>query len=150
AIINCQNTEVPTAQLACEPDAELRIGNSAREEEILRCRKESSILHKEWPLLREKHLKSLIDGDLRIVGFDLAEVWFEGDVQGDGVMEDNLGIQPASHLGVRFDRRNGFIKELRVGQKPVGIQLNIAARRNPFYSVKLSQLRVECGDLVRY
>src|SRR5439155_6909557 len=54
AIVGRDRPQHPTSQLAGHPSAKLRVGDAAREEQVLRRLKESGMLEKEWPPLREE------------------------------------------------------------------------------------------------
>src|SRR5438105_363536 len=80
AIIDGQSADGPASEASGEARACSRIGDAAREKQIHRRAEESGVLEKEGPLLRKEHFESLIDGDLRLVRFDFAEVGIEGEV----------------------------------------------------------------------
>ena len=56
------------------------------------------VLEKERTLFREEDLKALVDGHLWLVGFDLAEIGFNGCVQNQAVLDDELRIESAVKL----------------------------------------------------
>src|SRR5690606_1278682 len=51
-----------------------RIHDASRVDELARCCEQLDALEEERPLLREEQSEALVDGDLRRVGLDLAEV----------------------------------------------------------------------------
>src|SRR6185295_15081928 len=80
-IVNRDATERPVTELAAHARAELRIANATREKQRLRHVVEDvRVLEEKRPLLREEHFEALIDGGLRIVGLDLAEIRVQREV----------------------------------------------------------------------
>jgi len=43
----------------------------------------------------ERNFEALIDGDLRLVGFDLGKIRAQSGVEHQGILDDDFGIEPA-------------------------------------------------------
>src|SRR6266849_4909818 len=76
--------------------APFRVGNAAREDEIDRRLEIIRVLLEKGPRLGKENLEALVDRNLRLVGFDLAEVGIGGRVDDELIFEHHLGVQ--AHL----------------------------------------------------
>src|SRR6266567_8203954 len=83
AVIDDQGAERPFSEFSRYARAKLRVGDLAREKQIDRRGEKSGVLDEERALLREKDSEALVDGDLRVVGLDLAEIGIQCDVEGE-------------------------------------------------------------------
>src|SRR6266446_1255440 len=138
AVVDDQGAEGPFAEFSRHTRAELRVGDLTREKEIDRRREKSGVLDKERPLLRKKNGEALIDGDLRVVGFYLAEIGIQSDVERERIFKNEFGVEPGAmfELVLKRRRRSGIwrihrkwlIQKMVVRKNPVGNKLNIAAR----------------------
>ena len=93
-----------------------------------------AVLQEERTLLRELHFEALVHGDLRIVGFDLAEIRIRGRVQHELVFQDRFCIQPDLPKGIAL-RELGMIRiaqiEVPEGAKnSIRNELEIVSGRN--------------------
>src|SRR6476660_4443576 len=70
----------------------------AGEHQIDRTGEVVAVLQKKWTLFGEENCEALIDGDLRLVGLDLAEVRIDCGVEHEAVVQDELGIKPCFGL----------------------------------------------------
>src|SRR5579864_1955362 len=93
-----------------------------------------AVFKEKWPLLGEEHRETLVDGDLRLVRFDLAEIRVDCGGQHKAVMQDELRIQPHFWLqGTACEdgmRGVAIIDVAKPAQQSIGNELNIASRRN--------------------
>src|SRR5207302_11274169 len=106
------------AGASAQARAEFRIGDATSEEKINRRAEVVGVLNKKRALFREKHLKALVDRDLRVVGFHLAEVGIAGNIQHQAVMEDELGVEtkPAAG-GAAFKMGVGEIRSVESAER---------------------------------
>ncbi len=63
-----------------------------------RAREVVAVLQKKRALLGEKHSETLVDRNLRLIGFDLAEVRIDGRVEHETVVQNELRVQPDLRL----------------------------------------------------
>src|SRR5947207_11803042 len=89
-IIGQKGTNGPRSDLARQPGAIKRIGNTAGENQLQRGLKVIGVLQKERALLREKDFKALVDRDLGLVRFDLPEIRVHGGIEHQAVFDHNL------------------------------------------------------------
>src|SRR6202008_782255 len=80
-VITGQNPDSPWAGFSRESEAILGMAYAPRKDEIDRCREEVAVLEEERPLLGKEHLEALVDGDLGLVGLDLAEIRIDCGIQ---------------------------------------------------------------------
>ena len=86
----------PASQRPCparEPRAIFRIDDAPRKEQVFRRQKVIGIVEKKRPLLREIDFEPLIDSNLRIVRFHLAEIGIERDIERERVMQNHFGVE---------------------------------------------------------
>ena len=88
------------------------------------------VLDEEGALLGEEHLEALIDGDLGIVGLHLAEIGIDGPVEGEGVSQDYLGVEPRPLVAVGDQGGDILVEEAGARQRAVRIELDVARRRD--------------------
>src|SRR5215470_1912943 len=110
------------------------MGYIARKDKVDRAGEVIAVLQKEWTLFRKEHREALIDGDLRLVGFNLAEVRIDGRIEHETVVQDELGVQADLGLhGLAVEKRMvrvAVIDVAKAAQQSVGNELNVAGRRN--------------------
>ena len=150
-VVDGQHSQVPVAQFSGDASAEFGVDDAARKEEILRRRKIAVVLQKEGTLLREDHLEALVHRDLRIVGFHLAEIGIERDVQRERVVNHRLGVQPRAEVRLAAEGRHarvGLIQKVRPAESGIRNQLQIAPRRDVLQAGHLGQLRHEARYLL--
>src|ERR1041384_6577167 len=130
-----------SSQLAVEAHAILRVGNAASEVEIDRRIEEICAFLKERPLLRKENLKSLIDQILRLVRFQLAKIGIDGEIENQAVVDDHLAIEAAigAEMAMVVERkiRITLIEIAKSVDDAIGIELNVAARRDNAQSMQL-------------
>src|SRR5690606_19972100 len=92
-----------------------RIHDASRVDELARCCEQLDALEEERPLLREEQSEALVDGDLRRVGLDLAEVRVDRRIERQ-VAEAEPEVR--TELGVRILALEGAgrSEERRVGK----------------------------------
>src|SRR6266567_1780375 len=89
-----------------------------------------AVFQKERTLLGKENFEALVDGDLRLVGFDLADIGTEGGIEDEAVVQDELGIE--SNLGLQgaaIKKWVGWVERINVAETAeecVGNQLDIA------------------------
>src|SRR5262249_34950530 len=76
-----------------QSEAILGMTDAPRKDEIDRCREEVAVLEEERPLLGKEHLEALVDGDLRLVRLDLAEIGIDRRIQHKTPMQDELAVE---------------------------------------------------------
>ena len=105
SIVGGQGARDPRARLARQAEAVLRVGDPAREEELGRGLEESRVLDEERPPLGEDDLVPLVDGHLRLVGFDLAEIGIERGIQRVRFVEHQLRVETPPELVLALQAR---------------------------------------------
>lgn len=132
--VGCQQPDRPRSVLACHAHAPFRVGDPACENEIDRGLEIVRVFLKKGPRLRKENLEALVDRNLRLIGFDLAEVGIGGRIDDEFVFEYELRVQ--AHLPERGSPRVEDIAWIvRVNfperaRDAIGDELNIPARRN--------------------
>src|SRR4051812_29522361 len=81
AIVRHQRANRPGSGPSSHASSEQRVYDATRKEEVDGSLKVPGIFEEERTLFREVHLEALIDGDLRVVGLHLAEVWIPRQVK---------------------------------------------------------------------
>src|SRR6266853_3234974 len=134
--VGYQHSDRPRPVLAGHAHAPFRVGNAAREDEIDGRLEIIRVLLEKGPRLGKENLEALVDSNLRLVGFDLAEVGIGGRVDDELVFEHQLGVQ--AHLPERGSSRVKDmvgvvqVKFLKRARNAIGYELNVPARRNLF------------------
>src|SRR5690348_9803851 len=93
SIVTGENPHGPGATFPGQTQAEFRVADAAREHHVDWAGEVVAVLEEERTLFWEKHFEALVDGDLRLVGFDLAEIRIDGGVEHEAVVQDELGIE---------------------------------------------------------
>src|SRR5262249_545144 len=133
-VVAAQHAHGPRTCLPGKPQSKLGMGYIARKDKVDRAGEVIAVLQKEWTLFRKEHREALIDGDLRLVGFNLAEVRIDGRIEHETVVQDELGVQADLGLhGLAVEKRMvrvAVIDVAKAAQQSVGNELNVAGRRN--------------------
>ena len=112
------------------------MGNLAREKKINRGGEKPCVLDEERALLWEKNRKPLIDCDLRVVGFHLAEVRIQREVKRERILHHEFGIEAGAVFKFVQEHRRcaatRLIQKMIAGKKAVRNELNVAPRRHVF------------------
>src|SRR5215469_546306 len=132
AVVAGQDADSPGARFARQPEAELGMSNAARKHEIDGGREEIAVFEKERPLFGKEDLEALVDCDLGLVGFYLAEIRVYGRIQHETAMQNELAIQ----TDIRFERatlehgvvRVALVDVSEAAEEPVRNQLHVAGR----------------------
>src|SRR5262245_31124808 len=98
AIVGGQRADRPVADFAAQARAERGTDNPPREEQRLRCFKETGILQKEWPLFREEYFVPLVDSDLGLIRLYLAEIRIHREIQRQRIAKHQFGIYASAQL----------------------------------------------------
>src|SRR5260370_27024566 len=110
------------------------MGDGASKDEIYGSGEEGGVVEKEGALLREENLETLIDGDLRLVGFDLGRIGTQSGVEDQGILEDDFGIEAGTRfeaLPVKMGHAAGtIIQAAERAQRTIGNKLDVAAGRD--------------------
>src|SRR5262249_33034842 len=93
AIVDGQYSEIPSSQSAGEARAEFGIDDAPRKEQVLRSGEVGVVFQEEGALLGKLDFEALVDGYLRVVGFHLAEIGVEGDVERERIVQHSLGVE---------------------------------------------------------
>ena len=107
AIVDQQRAQGPVSGFTGHARAELGIFNLAGKKQGRGSLEKAGIFDEERPLFREENGKALVDGDLRIVGFHLAEVGIQGDVKGKRVFRNEFRVQSGAVLESSLISRRG-------------------------------------------
>ena len=91
-VVDGDRAQGPAPGLPAQPQAGAGVHNATREEQVHRRLEIARVLDEERSLLGEEHLEALVDGHLRIIGLDLAEVRVDSCVEGQGVAHHQLGV----------------------------------------------------------
>src|SRR5205085_11151879 len=93
-----------------------------------------AVLQKKRPLLWKENLKALVDGDLRLIRLDLAEVWIHRGIQHEAIVQNEFRIQPDFRLQLSAFkeriRRIALVDVPEAAQQTVWNQLDIAHARH--------------------
>ena len=130
AIVDREPRHRPLADLAGHARAYLRIRDPSREKQVDWRLKVGRVLDEERPLLREEHLEPLVDRHLRFIGFDLAEIRVQRQVDGECILHDDLAVDACPSGGVSDESRLGVIQEPGARERAVRDEQHVAARRN--------------------
>jgi hypothetical protein len=131
-VVDGESADRPGTHLAREPRPQRRIGDAAREDEVQRRLELPRVLQEEGALLGEEDLEALVRGDLGLVGLHLSEVGVRRQVEREGVLQDDLGVQAAG--GVREvsdppgEGRVPLVDRLEAAVAAVGDELDVAPR----------------------
>src|SRR5690349_13717984 len=129
-----------------ETDSGGGIADVTREKQIHRRAEIIFVLEEEGALLGKVHGVSLIHGDQRVLGLNLAEIRIRGHVEREAITEDELAVH------ARLTLQHGFLKirirwiarveRAEATRHAVGDQFDVASRGNSF------QPR-QCGGLAK-
>jgi len=114
-IVREERPDRPGPALSRQSQTVLRIRNATSEDKIDRRVEVTAVLEKEWPLFRKENLKPLVDGGLRLVGFDLGEIRIDGGVEDQPILKDNFGVQAAAWFKTLPEELRGRIAANRTG-----------------------------------
>ena len=135
AIVNGEQAEIPAAELAGEARAEFGVSNAAGEEEVFGRDEVTGIFEEKWAFFGELDFEALVDGDLGIVGFDLAEIGIQGNVERERRVDDGFGVEAGAGRVLRFKRGDaggGIIEEMGGGKGAIGGEADVAAGGDVF------------------
>src|SRR5260370_39069682 len=93
-VVDDQGAQRPIAELSRHARAELRVGDLPREKEINRRDEEPCVFDEKRPFLRKKNSEALINGELRIVRFHLAEIRVQRDVERQRIFSHEFSMEP--------------------------------------------------------
>src|SRR6266851_868947 len=142
-VVDDQGAQRPFAELSRHARAELRVRDPARKKQIDRCRKESRIFNEERPLLREKNREALVDGDLRVVRFHLAEIRVQRGVERQRILGHKFRIESGTMLEFIQEAWRAaarLIQKVVVGQQPIRNELNVPPWRHILQAGKRRKL----------
>src|SRR6202034_955624 len=115
--------------------------------------KKGFVLEKERALLGEVDGIALVDGDLRILRLNLAEIRIYRGVDGEMVVDDELGVHPrlALHVGMLKIRIGGIasIERAKTAEQAIRNEFDVAPRRNAFETGQSSSLTEPALDPLR-
>src|SRR5260370_13267671 len=110
------------------------MGDGASKDEIYGSGEEAWVFEKEWALVREEYLETLIDGDLRLVGFDMGKIGTQSGVEDQGILEYDFGIEAGTRfeaLPVKMGHAAGtIVQAAERAQRTIGNKLDVAAGRD--------------------
>src|SRR5689334_15960305 len=112
AVVNAEEADLPVPYLAGKPQPILRIDDPAGEEQRFRGIKVIRVFQEERPLFWEEDFIALVGRDLRLVGFNLAEVGIDRRVQRERIVDYDFGVKPAAIglLGLHGRRGSGRVQ----------------------------------------
>src|SRR5260370_25530947 len=121
------------------------MGDAASKDEIYGSGEEGGVFERDWAVFRKENLETLIDGDLRLVGFDLGKIGTQSGVEYQGILEDDFGIEAGTRfeaLPVKMGHAAGtIIQAAERAQRTIGNKLDVAAGRNFSESIGVCLLR---------
>ena len=97
-VVDGEQADVGVIQLARDTDAELWVDDVAGVQQVDGRGEVVGVFEKEGPQLGEVHRVTLVHGELRLIGFHLAEVRVDGRVDDDGIVKDGLGFPAGGAL----------------------------------------------------
>ena len=100
AIVYGEEADVGAAGFACDAEAPVGTDDVAGVEQGERRGEVAGVLEEEGAQFGEVDRIALVDGELRLIALDVAEVGIECGVEDDGVTPDGLGLAAESCLGV--------------------------------------------------
>ncbi len=154
AVIGHERADRKAAESPGQASPELRIGNATGEEQIDGGGEVAGVLQEKRPLFREEDLEALADRNLRLVGFDLAEVGLGSKIEHQAVFEDELGIQATIHFGAACsEARCGGIAQVEAtkgAKEAIGNELHVAARRDLLQATQVCGLAGQPDDILRH
>ena len=117
---------------------------ATREDQIDRRCEEVAVLQKERAFLREENFEALVDRDLRLVGFDLAEVGIDRRIEHEAAVQDELSVQTdvgfeSAALESRMVRV-ALVDVAEAAKQSVGNQLNVPAGRDVLHPARIGGL----------
>jgi len=154
AIVGHKESDIRMVDLSRDADAVLGMHNAARVDEINGRNKVVGVLKKERPQLGKINREALIDGELWLLGFDIAEVGIDGGVDNDAVLQDQLGL--AAIRAFKVTRAEVGIGGVDVDKgalilcQRVRIQLKIVRAADAFDPVQNAFLAKDAGDVGGY
>src|ERR1700756_3276828 len=105
------------------------MSHAAGEDEINGAGEVVAVFDEERAFFRKENFEALVDRDLRLVGFDLAEVGVDGGIENEAVAQDVLGIDSALGLkgaaGEEGIRRISPIDVAVAAQQSIGNELKV-------------------------
>ena len=81
-----------SADFSCQANAVFRVDDVARVDQEDRRAEVIRVLEKERPELGKVDRVTLVDGELGLIGFHIAEIGIDGSVEHDAVFDDELGF----------------------------------------------------------
>src|SRR5579885_1993252 len=136
AVVGGQHADRPGTGLPRQPQAKFRVTDAAGEDQVDGGGEEVAVLEEKRALLREKDLEALVDRDLGLVAFHLAEVGVHGGLKNEAAMEDELSVD--ANIGLeRAAFEEGvvgvaLIDVAKAADQPVRNELHVARRGNVF------------------
>src|ERR1700680_3904099 len=110
------------------------MADATGEDEIERRREVVAVLQEERTLFGEEHLEPLVNGDLRLVGFHLAEVRIERRIDHEAVVQNEFRVETTVwlELSALVERmiRVALINVAEAAEEPVGNDLDVASWRD--------------------
>jgi len=150
AVVDGEEAEIGSADFAGHADAVLGVHNIARVDQQDGRGEVIGVFEEERTEFGEIDRVALIDGELRLVGFDVAEVGVDGSVKDDAVFENVFGFaaagaleMPGAPVGIERIEVDQFAFVLH---KPVGVQLEIVGSGDAFDAVHGAFLAEHAGS----
>src|SRR5262252_2240578 len=152
AIVRGHHAQGVRAISSGETNSSRGIADVAREKQIHRRAEIIFVLEEEWALFGKVHSVSLIHGDQRVLGLNLAEVRIGGHVEREAITEDEFAVH------ARLTLQHGFLKiricwitrveRAEATRHTVGNQFDVASGRNSFQPRQCGGLAKAALDLV--
>ena len=137
-IVDRQRPDRPSADLSGRARADLRIADPPREEQRDRRLEIAGVLQEERSLLGKEHFEALVDGDLRLVGFHLAEIGIDREVERHRIVRDDLRVDAGARGGIALEDRP--VEEPRTSERPIGNELDVVSWRDALKTVPVREL----------
>ena len=140
-IVRKEGADRPWTLLAREAQAVIGVGDAASKNKIYGSGEIARIFEKEWTFFRKENLETLVDGDLRLVGFNLGKIRIQSSVEHQGILEHDLGIEAGAWFEAlpneMGDAAGTIIQAAERAQRTVGNELYVAPGRDFFESIRM-------------
>ena len=100
SVIGCEQSNIRVADFAGHSNSVLRVHDGTCVDENDGRIEVAGILKEKWPQLRKVDGEALVDGELRLIGLDVAEIGVDGCVDHDAVFKDEFGFASCRALKV--------------------------------------------------
>src|SRR5579863_482362 len=149
-VVDGEEAEIGSGDFSCQANTVFGMDDVARVDKQDRRAEEIRVLKKEGPELRKVDGVALVDGELGLIRFDIAEIGIDGSVEDDAVFDDELGFAAGSAL--EAPGAEVWIERIEIDQfalilgEHVGIDLQIMGAGDAFDAMHGGFLGENAGD----